>query len=139
MTKQTQILSGNFAAGSDAKGKPKAGNFSGYNAKGERIFVHKAAMEALGFKSDADLKGKFPLFAIVGERDINTRDENGEVTTVTTKRLQALSVFTKREDMTNAVNADKLFEIQAAAALANEVKVSGLTPEQFKALAEAAI
>ena len=135
--KQTQILSGNFAIGKDAiTGKDKAGNFSGYNAKGKRIFIHKAQMEALGFKTDADLKGKFPLFAIVDDRELPVRDENGEVTNppVMTKRLQALSVFTTKEAMISAYNSDAEFEIAAKSALQNTAKTAGLSVEAVNAL-----
>ncbi len=133
MTRQTQILSGNFA------GEKSKGNFSGYNAKGERIFIHKKAMENLGWKADKDVK--YPFFAVVGEKEITTTDENGDLTNppVLTKRLQALSVFTKREDLLNAVNADALLEIEAKGALVSSAKAAGLTEASLRQLVEASI
>src|SRR6185369_10368286 len=105
MNKSTQILSGNFSAG-----EGKKGNFTGYNAKGEKIFVHKAQMETLGFKENKDVK---PFYAVIGEREIATRDEDGQPTGKITKRVQALSVFPTSEALIKAVNSDAVLEMQA--------------------------
>lgn len=128
MNRQTTILSGKFA------GEGSKGNFTGYNAKGERIFIHKAQMEALGVKSEKDLK--FPFFSIIGNKDIQTRDENGELTNVLVSRLQALSVFTTREAMLEAVNSDAMLELDAKAQLATKASAAGLAKEQITALLE---
>ena len=131
MNKSTQILSGNFSAG-----EGKKGNFTGYNAKGEKIFVHKAQMETLGFKTDKDVK---PFFAVIGEREINPMDEDGKPTNVLVKRLQALSVFTTSEALIKAVNSDAVLEIQAKAALKTEATAVGLTEKSLEALLNASI
>ena len=72
--KSTLITSGKFA-----NGEGQRGNFTGYNAKGNRIFIHKAQMENLGWTKDSDVK---PFYALIEERDIQTRDVNGELTDV---------------------------------------------------------
>jgi len=131
MNKSTQILSGNFSAG-----EGKKGNFTGYNAKGEKIFVHKAQMETLGFKENKDVK---PFFAVIGEREINTLDENGEPTGKTAKRVQALSVFKDSKSLIEAVNSDAVLELQAKAALKAEATSAGLSEKALSALLEASI
>jgi len=131
MNKSTQILSGNFSAG-----EGKKGNYTGYNAKGEKIFVHKAQMETLGFKTDKDVK---PFFAVIGEREIQTLDESGEPTGKTTKRLQALSVFKDSKSLIEAVNSDAVLEMQAKAALKAEATAQGLSEKALSALLEASI
>ena len=131
MNKSTQILSGNFSAG-----EGKKGNFTGYNAKGEKIFVHKAQMETLGFKENKDVK---PFFAVIGEREINTLDTDGNPTNVMVKRLQALSVFTDSKSLISAVNSDAVLELQAKAALKTEATAAGLTEKSLEALLNASI
>lgn len=129
--KQTLITAGNFA------GKDSKGNFSGYNPAGERIFINKKAMESLGWTKDSDVK--YPFFAIVGEREFNTLDENGELTDKTFKRLQALSVYGTKEAMIQAYNAEASLEIEAKVALATTAKSSGLTEKAVEALLAAAV
>jgi len=131
MNKSTQILSGNFA-----KSEGNKGNFTGYNAKGEKIFIHKALMEGLGIKADKDFK---PFYAVIGVREIATRDENGELTTTLVKRLQALSVFKTDVELINAVNSDAVLEIKAKAALKTEATTAGLTESALNALMSASV
>lgn len=126
MNRQTTILSGKFA------GEGSKGNFTGYNAKGERIFIHKAQMESLGVKNEKDLK--FPFFSIIGDKDIQTRDEAGELTNVLVSRLQALSVFKTREEMLEAINSDAMLELDAKAALATKASAAGLAKETIAEL-----
>ncbi len=132
--KQTSITSGKFAEGANQKG-----NFTGYNAKGERIFIHKNQMESLGWKAQKDVK--FPFFAVIDTREIQTRDENGDLSNpaVMVKRLQALSVFATDTAMINAVNADQLLDIKAKAALQAEAKTAGLSEAQVNALITASV
>lgn len=130
--KQTKILAGNFATGEGNKG-----NFSGYNPKGERIFIHKRAMASLGYTKDEDVK--FPFFAIVGEREIQTVDADGNLTDEKVMRKQAFSVFKTAEEMTSAYNSEEEFDLQAKVALAKTAKASGLTEEAVKALLKEAV
>lgn len=129
--KQTQIITGNFA------GEGSKGNFSGYNAKGQRIFIHKRAMEAQGWTTDKDVK--FPFFAIIGEREIQTMDADGNLTDEKVLRTQALSVFPTKAAMIDAYNSDAQFELEAKVALATTAKASGLDEAAVKALLEVAI
>jgi hypothetical protein len=129
--KSTKILSGKFA---NAEGQK--GNFTGYNAKGQRIFIHKAQMDALGWTKDADVK---PFFALIDEKDIQTRDANGELTDVLVKRLQALSVFKTQEELIDAVNADAKIELAAAIDLKASATSAGLTDAQLSSLLSVAI
>lgn len=125
--RQTQILSGKFSTGADAKG-----NFSGYNAGGERIFIHKAQMEAAGFTDASSVK--FPFFALIANKPIQTRDANGDITEVVVDRLQALSVFTTDEALTTAVNADYALTLKAAAARKEMATAAGLNEASVNTL-----
>jgi len=129
--KQTQIIAGNFA------GEGSKGNFSGYNAKGQRIFIHKRMMEAHGWSKDGDVK--FPFFAIVGEREIQLMDADGNLTEEKVFRTQALSVFPTKEAMIEAYNSDAQFELEAKVALGVTAKAAGLTDEAVKQLLAVAI
>lgn len=131
MNKSTQVISGNFS------GEGKKGNFTAYNVKGDKIFIHKSMMERLGFKADKDVK--FPFFAVIGEREINPFDENGQPTNVLTKRLQALSVFKTDKELIDAVNSDAVLEIKAKAALKTEATAAGLTEASLNALMNASV
>jgi hypothetical protein len=128
--RQTQILSGKFASGDKQKG-----NFTGYNAAGERIFIHKAQMDAVGF-TDANLK--FPFFALIATKPIQTRDASGEITDVMVDRLQALSLFKSAAELTAAVNADFALSLDAAKARKEMATAAGLNEASVNALLELA-
>lgn len=130
--KATTILSGNFSTGDGA-----LGNFSGYNSSGKRIFIFKQQMEGAGFKEDKDVK--YPFFALMAEREIETRDDSGELTGVMVKRTQATAVFTTMDKLIEAKNSDAIIEIKSAAALATEATTAGLDKEQVKALLEVSL
>lgn len=129
--KSTKILSGKFA---NAEGQK--GNFTGYNSAGERIFIHKSQMETIKMKADADFK---PFFALTDEKDIQTRDANGELTETTVKRLQALSVFTTLEELMSAENSDFELKIASNKYRNNLASTSGLNEAQINALMEVSI
>jgi hypothetical protein len=129
--RQTQILSGKFSSGEGRKG-----NFSGYNAAGERIFFHKSQMEALGFNTDKDIT--FPFYALVDNKPMKTRDEDGKITDVLTDRLQALSVFKTAAELTAAVNADFALNLDAAKARKEMATAAGLNESSVNALLELA-
>lgn len=130
--KATTILSGNFSTGDGA-----LGNFSGYNASGKRIFIFKAQMEALGFKETKDLK--LPFFALMDVREIETRDDSGELTGTMVKRTQATAIFKTMEELISAKNSDAIIEIKSASALATEATTAGLSKEQVNAILEVSI
>lgn len=130
--RKTQILSGKFTTGEGQKG-----NYTAYNSKGERIFIHKNQMESLGWKADADVA--LPFFALIDERDIQTRDENGQLTDVLVKRLQALSIFKTDSALIAACNADAKLEIAAADDLKTMASSAGLTESQVNSLLAVAI
>ena len=125
--RQTQILSGKFASGDKQKG-----NFTGYNAAGERIFIHKAQMEAVGFNTADDVK--FPFFALIATKPIQTRDANGDITEVVVDRLQALSLFKSAAELTAAVNADFALSLDAAKARKEMATAAGLNEESVNTL-----
>ena len=129
MNRKTSILSGNFSAN---------GNYSGYDAQGERIFIHKRQMAAIKWEKDGDVK--FPFYAIVGEKTISPRDADGNIsTTVTVQRLQALSVFTTQEALIAAANADAKLDIAIKQDLRATATSAGLTEAQVTALLDASI
>ena len=126
--KTKTLTSGNFSAN---------GNFSGYDNQGERWFVHGRAMESLGFKTDSDVT--FPLYAIVTEREIQSRDENGDLSDTMVIRKQATAVFKTVAELVSAKNADIALEIAIKADLEAVVSKSGLSDSSVKALLEASI
>lgn len=134
--RQTQILTGKFTSGEGAKG-----NFTGYNAKGERIFINKQAMQAIGLDDDKKIATALPIFAIIDTKEFETRDDDDKPTGVMFKRLQALSVFKTAEAMTSAVNADDKFEIDAQSELKDYASTKGikLTPAMVESFANASI
>lgn len=117
------ILSGNFTG---------ANNFSGYNAQGQRIHVPARQMENLGLNKDSKID--FPLYALVVEREFDELNENGEPTGVKFKRQQAGSIFKTKAEMIAAANADKMLNIETAAALQSSAKAAGLTEDAVSAL-----
>ena len=125
--KQTQINSGKFTTAEGSKG-----NFTGYNAKGERIFINKRQMSSIGVTKDAEVK--FPFYALIDTKKITTRDENGEITNVKVDRLQALSVFKTVSELTQAVNADIMLEIAAASELKTVATAAGLNETAVNSL-----
>ena len=130
--KTTTILSGNFS-----KGEKSLGNFSGYNASGKRVFIFKEQMEGLGFKETKDLK--YPFFALMDEREIETRDESGELTGTMVKRTQATAIFKTMEELITAKNSDAIIEIKCASELATVASTAGLTTDQVNAILEVSI
>ncbi len=130
--KQTQILSGKFSTGANAKG-----NFTGYNSAGEKIFIFKEQMATLGITTDVQANAQ-PFFALVATKEIPTRDENGELTTTMVNRLQATSVFKTRAEIIAAVNADALLALEAAGQLKAAATTAGLTESSLNAILDLA-
>lgn len=124
--KSTKILSGKFA-----NGEGQQGNFTGYNSKGERIFIHKNQMESIKMTKDADFK---PFFALIDEKEIQTRDESGEITEKLVKRLQALSIFLTMEELMSAENSDFELAVASAKHKASIATSSDLNETQINAL-----
>lgn len=126
--KQVAILNGNWSTN---------GNFSGYNAAGERIHIPGRQFESLGITRDSQID--FPLYALVVTREFSRLDADGKPTEEKFTRAQAGSIFKTKQAMIAAANADKLLAVETAKALQTEVKAAGLTEDAFKALAEYAI
>ena len=126
-----QILSGNFSKSEGSKG-----NFSGYDAEGNRIFINKAQMAGIKIEKDADVK---PFYALVAEREIQTRDADGELSNVTTLRLQATSVFLTEAELFNAKNSAARLNLGAALDLQKTASSAGLNEAQVNALLASAI
>lgn len=126
MKRRTKITAGNFA-----KGDNNQGNFTGYNANGDKIFISKTMLLGLKIETDADFN---PFYAVIDERDIPTRDEAGELTTIMTKRLQAISIFATEAELVEGVNADASIDIAVKADLALKATTAGLSEETIQAL-----
>jgi hypothetical protein len=130
--RSTTIIRGRFANGEGQKG-----NFTAYNSKAEQIFIHKTVMAEQGWKEDKDVPKQF--YALIDERDIQTRDENGELTDVVVKRLSATAIFTSEEDLIKAYNADARLEVAIKQDLKAIASSAGLTEASMKSLLEVAI
>jgi hypothetical protein len=115
MTKNFVINNGSFTA---------AGNFSGYTALGERIHVFGRQMEALGWKTNTDVK--FPFYAIGQMKPISQLDEAGNVVG-TTDRLTALSAFKSREEIKQAHADSALLDIEIQQEIKAQASSAGLT------------
>lgn len=126
------ILSGNFS---------EKGNFSGYNAAGQRIHIAARQMETLGYtpESIATTPITFPLYTIAVEREFNVLDTDGAPTAEKFQRLQAGSVFPTKAAAIEAFNADKVLTIEAGAELKKVATGLGLTDKQVLALEAAAV
>jgi hypothetical protein len=132
MKQMTEILSGSFTSG-----EGKLGNFTAYNANGEKIFIHKRTMESLKWLTNADVK--FPFYAITDDKEINTRDKDGQLTEVKATRLQALSVFETEDAMTDAFTSSERLAIKAKAKVQSVAKASGLNDAAIDALLSVAV
>lgn len=121
--KNFAIHSGNFS---------NAGNFTGYTAMGESIFIHKAQMTSLGWTKIEDVK--FPFYAIGGIKQINTRDASGNITDVKADRLQAFSVFTTKDALTSAHVDTAVLDISIKAAIKQTASAAGLTENELAGL-----
>ena len=134
----TKIVRGNFANGKDRKG-----NFTAYNSNGDRIFIHKNLMESFGFTKDEDLKkdGRFtPFFANVEEREINPRDEAGNILVdKTVKRLQAVSIALNRDEFISNTNEDAKLEVDRLKDLSDYATSKSLTEDAVNVLLKASI
>lgn len=128
------IVSGNFTSG-----EGKFGNFTARTVDGDTLFIHKKLMEAAGWTAEnAPKDADFPFYALAGKKEINTRDEDGNLTDIKAMRLQALSVYKDELDLANAVNAG--FRLQLAVQKNREeiVSASGLTQQSVNRLLELA-
>ena len=129
MAKNFVINNGAFTANS---------NFSGYTALGERVHLHKRQMEALGWKTAADVK--FPFYCIaemkeIGQLDANAQpivDTNGVA--VTSSRLTALSAFTTRDSIKQAHADSALLDIEIAQEIKSQASSAGLSDSAINAL-----
>jgi len=115
MTKNFVINNGAFTG---------AGNFSGYTALGERIHVYGRQMDALGWKTTADVK--FPFYAIGQMKPISQLDEAGNVVG-TSERLTALSAFKSREEIKQAHADSALLDIEIQQEIKAQASSAGLT------------
>jgi hypothetical protein len=84
----------------------------------------------------ADFK---PFYALVTEREIQTRDIDGVLTDTLTKRLQATAIFKTEAELYNAKNSSKRLELGAMLDLQKTATASGLTETQMHALLSASI
>ncbi len=132
-TNNYAITSGNFSSN---------GNFSGYTALGERLFIHKSQMTALGWTKAEDVK--FPFYAIGGTREFNKLDENQQPVLkdgvpVMFDRLQALSVYPKISDLQGAHVDVATLDISIAGAIKTAITAAGLSEKDMLALENASV
>jgi hypothetical protein len=122
MTKNYVINNGSFTA---------SGNFSGYTALGERVHIFGRQMEALGWKSNADVA--FPFYSIGTMKTINQLNEKGE-TIGTAERLTALSAFKTREEIKQAHADSSLLDIEIQQEIKAQASSAGLTEQAINNL-----
>jgi hypothetical protein len=133
--KNFAIHSGNFS-----KGK---GNFTGYTALGERLFIHKNQMAGLSWTKQEDVK--FPFYAIGAVKQIGQLDPSGNPATnadgspVLVDRLQALSVFVSKDALTSAHVDTATLDIEIKQAVTAQAKSAGLTESAINSLLSVAI
>lgn len=131
------IVSGNFT---------ESGNFSGYNALGERLHIHAKQMAGAGITPETLA---FPFFAIGTVKQIGQLDENSEPklnadgTPVLIDRLTATSVFTTKAALLQAHVDNSMLDsevsIAIAVATATVAKSSGLSEKALAALMTASV
>ena len=131
--KNYSITSGSFSG---------RGNFTGYTALGERLFIHKSQMAGLNLE-----EGKlptFPFYAIGDTKMIGQLDANGATalnadgTPVQVARLQALSIFGDKSSLTAAHVDTATLDIEIAAAIKSSATAAGLSEAQVLALLQLA-
>ena len=121
----------------------EAGNFSGYNALGERVHFHKRQMEALKWVKNEDVK--YPFFAIGDVKQIGQLDENNDPklnadgTPVMINRLTALSAFATKAELIAAHTDNATLEIEIKSSIAGVAKSSGLNEKAIDALLAVAV
>ena len=114
----------------------EAGNYTGYTALNERVHIYGRQMEALGFKSNADVK--FPFFVISEEKEYSVMDADGNPTDKTFKRNTALSAFATEQSMIEAHVEAATLDLKVSRAIKQEATAAGLTDAEIeKLLAEA--
>ena len=132
--KNYAIRSGNFTGN---------GNYSGYTALGERLFIHKNLLESMGWKKNEDVK--FPFFAIGAVKQIGQLNEDGTPKTnadgspVLVDRLQALSVYGSKESLVAAHVDVATLDIDIKGAIMTSAKASGLTESALSSLMAASV
>lgn len=115
----------------------QAGNFTGYNALGERIHFHARQMEQLGWKKDADVKT--PFYAIGAVKQIGQLDGDGKPLEadgmpVLVDRLTALSAFKTKQELVNAHTDVVMLEVDIAKEIKTQATTAGLDDDAVKAL-----
>ena len=118
-----QITSGQFTANN---------NFSGYNAKGERIHIPARQLEILGINKETKIQ--FPIFCLVVEKEFAQLDADRNPTGGTFKRLQAGSTFLTKAEMIAAVNGDRMLALEVEADFKAQATSAGLTTEDLAVL-----
>ncbi len=127
--KNFAIHSGNFSAN---------GNFSGYTALGERLFIHKTQMAGLNWTKNEDIK--FPFYAIGAEKMIGQLDANGKPamnadgSPVQVARLQALSIFGTKDALTQAHVDTATLDIEIKSAIKQSATSAGLSEQAVSSL-----
>ncbi len=119
------------------------GNFSGYNALGERVHFHKRQMEALKWTKNEEVK--FPFFAIGAVKQIGQLDEqnepklNSDGSPVLIDRLTALSAFATKTELITAHVDSQTIDIEIKSAVVGVAKTSGLDAKSIELLLAASI
>lgn len=110
----------------------EAGNFTGYTILGERVHIYGRQLEAIGFKSNADVK--FPFFVISEEKEYSVMDADGNPTDKTFKRNTALSAFATKESMIEAHSEAAMLDVEVSKAVKQQATAAGLTEAEIKVL-----
>lgn len=130
--KSQTVFSGNFATG-----EGQLGNYSAYPEDGVRLHIPKKLMENNGWTKNEEVK--FPFFVLVNEREIDTRDEEGNLTGVLVKRKQVTAIFTDINKLVEAKTASKRVDILCAQSLKSAVETAGLTVDELRSLTTTSI
>jgi hypothetical protein len=132
MNKNYVINNGSFTAN---------GNFSGYTALGERVHFHKRQMEALDWKTNADVK--FPFYSIATIKQIGQLGADGKPVLdasglpATSDRLTALSAFKTRDAIKQAHADASLLDVEIAQEIRSQASSAGLSDATLMTLANA--
>jgi hypothetical protein len=127
------INAGNFSAN---------GNFSGYTSTGLRVHIYGRQLEAIGYKTQEDVK--FPLYVSALEKTYEARlDEAGNPVPYADgefkmKRLTATAVFKTKEEGVAANIADKTYAIEIANGIKKAYDLAGIDQADLQDLVNAA-
>jgi hypothetical protein len=131
MAQTIEIIRGNFSTGLDVNGKPKKGNFSAYDEDGEQYFINKSLLVDKGINTDAEAKGKFPMWVRCVVKPCGSLDASGQPLVVdgkavTSQRAEITRLYDSYEQSIQSDVNKAARAIDVASGIEQRAKTAGL-------------